>query len=467
MANALPQLPIRTCRFPPTADPAMEQLKGEVKQRQHSEILLYEGRKRLQLLLEIANLAESTDDLNDLLDSIAQRVVEIIPAADLGAIYTYDPAADELVSKACVGFDRASYEKIRLEPGESIAGKVFQTGQTFRARSREESAAYRGQLREQNENHFRQARSQRDVISNVATPLKSSDGVTIGVLTFRSTHAQCSQDDQSLLEGLAAQVAVSIQKSDAFEQARSRADELERRNEELGRFTYTVSHDLKSPLITIKGFLGLLKKDVLAGQFDSHVARMSGATDQMAQLLDELLQLSRIGRIKNPSESITLEPLVRDVVSQLEDRIQERGVEVVVSSDLPIVNADRVRLREVFQNLIENAVRFMGDQPEPRIEIGWQDAQPAGNENSPAPSSLTPPLLYVRDNGIGIPAACHEKVFGLFEQLNPSPELGGTGVGLAIVRRIIEVHNGHIHVESKGLGEGAAFCFTLGEESIS
>ena len=225
--------------------------------------------------------------------------------------------------------------------------------------------------------------------------------------------------------------------------------ELEARNIELARFTYTVSHDLKSPLITIKGFLGYLGKDVFernTERMESDMMRIAKAADTMSLLLDELLELSRIGRLMNPSEELPFTDLAKDAAAMVEGRLSQRGVVLEIMPDMPVVFGDRPRLREVVENLIDNAVKFMGDQTEPKITIGTRNDK---NET----------VFFVRDNGIGIDPRYHEKVFGLFEKLNQAAE--GTGMGLSIIKRIIEIHNGRIWVESEGSGKGTTFCFTL------
>lgn len=237
----------------------------------------------------------------------------------------------------------------------------------------------------------------------------------------------------------------------AEEERKALITELEAKNAELERFTYTVSHDLKSPLITIQGFLGYLERNALAGdveQVRQDIARVSNATGKMEQLLHELLELSRIGRLMNPPEVVSFGELAQEAVDMVTGRLAERNVKVEIAPNLPVVCGDRVRLREVLQNLVDNALKFMGDQLDPRIEIGIQHNN-AGAE----------PFFYVRDNGIGIEARYHQKIFGLFEKLDS--KVNGTGVGLAIVKRIIEVHGGHIWVESEGPGKGSTFCFTL------
>ncbi len=132
-------------------------------------------------------------------------------------------------------------------------------------------------------------------------------------------------------------------------------------------------------------------------------------------------------------------------------QIAERGAEVEIEPDLPVVYGDRSRLLEVFQNLVDNAVKFMGDQPAPRIEIGSRTAPGVGAGGEA--------VLYVRDNGRGIDPRYHAKIFGLFERLDIGTE--GTGIGLALVQRIVELHGGRIWVESEGTGRGSTFYFTL------
>jgi len=248
--------------------------------------------------------------------------------------------------------------------------------------------------------------------------------------------------------------------ADRVEQEKAREErealicELEAKNEELERFTYTVSHDLKSPLVTIKGFLGFLERDLEQGNPERAHAdfeRISAAADRMARLLDELLTLARIGRVVNEPEEIPFGELAREVAESVAERFADRRTEIEVAPDLPLIFGDRLRLREVLENLVENAVKFMGDQPAPRVEIG---ARRDGGEGGDT-------VFFVRDNGAGIAPRHHDRVFGLFDRLDL--EIEGTGIGLAIVRRIVEVHRGRIWIESEGEGRGSTFCFTVAD----
>jgi PAS domain S-box-containing protein len=225
--------------------------------------------------------------------------------------------------------------------------------------------------------------------------------------------------------------------------------ELAAKNAELERFTYTVSHDLKSPLVTIKGFLGYLEQDATSGNMDRFKAdsqRIHAAVNKMRTLLSELLELSRVGRLMNEPEQIPFEDLVNSAREIVHGQIEAGGIMVSLAPDLPIVYGNRQRLTEVLQNLLDNAAKFMGDRIDPHIEIG-QHGEESGK-----------PIFYVRDNGIGVPAEYHENIFGLFNKLNSNDD--GTGIGLALVKRIIEVHGGKIWVESEE-GKGCTFYFTL------
>jgi signal transduction histidine kinase len=238
-------------------------------------------------------------------------------------------------------------------------------------------------------------------------------------------------------------------------EAQTRRDELirqlEAKNAELEGFTYTVSHDLRSPLVTVKGFVAHLATDLQAGdavRARGDLARIQGAAEKMDRLLRDVLELSRVGRIMKPPSDLALEEVVREALFLSQGRLAACGVRVDVETGLPRVWGDRTRLVQVIQNLVENAVKFMGDQSEPWITIG-QRAAPPGQ----------PPVLFVRDNGIGIPQAQRDTIFTLFRKLDPHAE--GSGIGLALVRRIVEAHGGRVWAESEGTGAGATLCIAL------
>jgi signal transduction histidine kinase len=176
------------------------------------------------------------------------------------------------------------------------------------------------------------------------------------------------------------------------------------------------------------------------------IRQITAAIGTMSVLLDDLVELSRTGHVISSPEKVSLGDLVQDIVNSNSIQITRRDIEVRILPELPTICVDRVRLREVLQNIFENSIKFMGDQPDPQIEIGARD-------------DGTEVVCYISDNGSGIDPAYHEKIFGLFDRLDLQVE--GTGVGLALAHRIIGLHDGSIWVESDGVGKGSTFFFTI------
>jgi signal transduction histidine kinase len=241
-----------------------------------------------------------------------------------------------------------------------------------------------------------------------------------------------------------------VQRRELLEQEREALMvDLEERNEELERYAYTISHDLKSPLYTIQGFTGFLERDIGKGNPESmlnDLAKIREAVLTMANLLDDILKLSRLDTVTDEVKPVSLDEVIEQAQSMLSIEIEESGVEIRLETDQPIVAAQPQRLTEVFQNLISNAVKFMGDQQQPVIEIG---ARSEGDWVH----------CHVRDNGSGIAPEYQDRVFNLFERLESG--IQGTGVGLAIVKRVIERHGGRVWIVSDGEGQGCSFEFTL------
>jgi PAS domain S-box-containing protein len=256
-------------------------------------------------------------------------------------------------------------------------------------------------------------------------------------------------------ESIVAFVRDITERKQAEQERENLITELEAKNNELTQFTYTVSHDLKSPLVTINGYLGYIEQDAQSGNMErlqNDTRRIREATNKMHTLLTELLELSRIGRLMNTPESVPFDEIVREAVDVVHGQLDSRGVTVQTQPNLPIVHGDRQRLIEVLQNLLDNAAKYMGSQKNPLIVIGQQEEE---NGN---------PIYFVKDNGIGIAPEYHERIFGLFNKLDATTE--GTGIGLALVKRIIEVHGGRIWVESER-GQGSTFYFTLNDNASS
>ncbi len=266
-------------------------------------------------------------------------------------------------------------------------------------------------------------------VETVKTPIRNADGEVIGTT------------------GIAREIT---ERKKAEVERETLITELETKNAELEQFTYTVSHDLKSPLVTIVGFLSYLEQDARKGDFErlkQDVTRIEQAVNKMQRLLKDLLELSRIGRLMNPPSEILFTDVVKEALDLVRGQIEAGNVTIELCDIEGVyLNGDRTRLIEVIQNLVDNAVKFMSRQSNSLVRIGSMKS--AANER----------IFFVQDNGIGIAHEYHERIFGLFNKLNTNTE--GTGIGLTLVKRIIEVHGGRIWVESQP-AQGATFYFTL------
>lgn len=232
-------------------------------------------------------------------------------------------------------------------------------------------------------------------------------------------------------------------------------EELGRINSELERFSYTVSHDLRSPLVTIKGFVGLLREDLQDNneqQIREDILRIENATDKMQQLLEDLLKLSRVGKVVDQYEEFSMTDPAREAHELLFGMLKNNTCKVEIQKNMPLVHAGKARIRELFQNLIENAVKFSMSTAEPLIKVYVR------NDNGEN-------VFCVEDNGIGVEKKYHDKIFGLFNKLdNNTP---GTGLGLSLVKRIVDNYNGRVWIESDGMNQGTIVCFTVNTEKQS
>lgn len=231
--------------------------------------------------------------------------------------------------------------------------------------------------------------------------------------------------------------------------------ELESRNSDLKVLNFAVSHDLRGPLITIKGLMKWVQRDAMEGNFDrlqKTIERINLSATRMEQLIDDLLKLSRAGSMHGLVEEISIAEIAAEVVDLLAGKIAERGVTINIDKSIPTILGERHRILTILQNLVENAVKYMGDQQTPVIEISYRIEDNAK-------------IFFVRDNGLGLESHNKGKIFGLFMKVDEGSE--GTGIGLAILKRIIEEDGGRIWVESEGLGKGCAFCFSFDFEPSS
>jgi len=221
-------------------------------------------------------------------------------------------------------------------------------------------------------------------------------------------------------------------------------------NSELEAFAYSVSHDLRAPLRSIDGFSQALQEDYaprLDAEGQRYLQRVRAATQRMGTLIDDLLGLARVARSTVQRREFDLADLTEEIAGELAARDKERQCAFSIAKPLP-VNADPGLLRVVMQNLLDNAWKFSSKKPEAKIEIGLLNHS-------------EDPVIFVRDNGAGFDMQYADKLFGAFQRLHSMQEFDGTGIGLALVQRIIHLHGGTIRAEAE-VNKGATFYFTLG-----
>jgi len=271
---------------------------------------------------------------------------------------------------------------------------------------------------------------------------------------------QCEID--ATLELRSAIIGIVLRKADELAKINV---ELERSNRELDSFAYIASHDLKEPLRGIHNYSSFLIEDyadVLSSEGVSKLQTMVHLTQRMEELINSLLHFSRLGRMELCLQKTDLSELVKHVIDILSINLKETIVDIRIPRPLPYVRCDRVQVREVFSNLISNAIKY-NDKANKLVEIGFLDsAYSSENQNYHDEENPEPAIVfYIRDNGIGIREKHLEAIFRIFKRLHASGKYGGgTGAGLTIAKKIVERHGGRIWVESTN-GEGSTFYFTL------
>ncbi|MBI4394954.1 MAG: HAMP domain-containing histidine kinase [Candidatus Omnitrophica bacterium] len=224
--------------------------------------------------------------------------------------------------------------------------------------------------------------------------------------------------------------------------------ELIKKNEEIENFIQIISHDLKAPIVSIQGFATILKTELgntLQGTNLDYFNRIQANAQQMTTLIMDLLEFSRVGRIEDEKESVDTKALTNEILEELKPEIDKRHIKIQVGDRFPKLWASKKRLTQVLTNLISNAVKYMGPSSQPCIEIGCSDER-----------NGTLCTVWIKDNGIGIKKEFQEKIFQIFQRAPNQLKVEGSGIGLSIVKKIVELNGGRVWLESEE-GKGSQF----------
>ncbi len=283
----------------------------------------------------------------------------------------------------------------------------------------------------------------------LAVPVRSNGNI-VGIIALgREAGALFADAHLRLVASIANLMEIAVDRAGLYEDTVSKSQEIEARNKELDDFTYVVSHDLKEPLITIEGYSKIVLndyRDVIDEEGKGYLTSIVQSGKRMKGLIDDLLTLSRIGRVTETEESLPIGDVVSEVMRDFEFTLHESGATVNIPPDLPTVRYNRIQLGMVFRNLIANAIKF-NRSPAPKVDI--QVVRGEGRYT-----------VSVQDNGVGIERQHFDKIFVIFQRLQRSEDFRGTGAGLTIVKKIVENHGGRIWVDSV-VGEGTKFSFTI------
>lgn len=279
----------------------------------------------------------------------------------------------------------------------------------------------------------------------IETPLKNADGSFSKLTIFRDITQRKKLEQK--LENYA---------NNLEQKVKERTKELEIKNKEIESFIYTISHDLKAPIISIQGFIALLMQEFsenLNEKSRHYLDRILKNANQIETLINDLLEYSRIGRITQEYEYVNTLEMVKDICKDFELRAKEKNLEFIIK-DLPIIYCEANRIKQVFINLIDNAIKYIGTPKNPLIEIGCEDLNNTWK-------------FYVKDNGIGITKEYQKKIFEIFRRIqnDKNGSVDGTGVGLSIVQKIVKLHKGEVWVKSE-VNKGSTFYFTLPKNKI-
>jgi len=404
----------------------------DVHERRLAEEEITHQLQRLRVLYELAHNLAATLDQKEILEAVSKSVKRVLPHQSF-SIYLYDEQLPDVLQKIMQINKQKDNEIFVFEPELVL---IHHEGLEL-----ERSVIEKRQMVDLPGDWTNPHK--------IVAPMVMKERV-LGLMVLEADGTESySETHKDLLQTIAHQAGMAIEKSLLYRETVEKSEEIERRNRELDDFTYVVSHDLKEPLISVEGYSKILLQDyqeILHEEGQDLLYSITQSCDRMKNLINELLTLSRVGRLTESMTTVSTESVINEILEDLEYTVKKRNVTIHVAENLPEVHGNKVHLVVLFRNLITNGIKFNTSE-KPVISIDWQD------EDSMYRFS-------VRDNGVGIEKEYFDKIFVIFHRLRGEKQYEGTGAGLTIVKKIVETHGGSIWLDSV-VGEGTTFHFTL------
>jgi PAS domain S-box-containing protein len=463
--------------------PSIMQIRGktsayliihDITERKKAEELARSQSKRIELLYEASRIFSSTLDLKVIYTTIHDFIVQVMPCASL-FVSSYDPE-EKMIRGAYGWVDQNEIDASQLPPipleeeGHGVQSRVIRSGESMLLPDYEiymNTAASHYYVDESGKTiHETQADIER-AHSGILVPLKVGGDVVGVVQVLSNKFGDYDEQQLHFLEALATHASSAITNARLFAELEKRFEErseqLDDANRELDTFTYSLSHDLQAPVRGINGFAQILKEsytNCLPEEAQKYLNLIQSNAQKMNQLTEGLLALSRLEHHSLNIQLVSPRAIVEQVLDELRPVLDERQAKINLS-ELPQVKADPTMLRQVYLNLLSNALKFTRQRQAAVIEIGYLIHAPSAAEIGPA-EEIKKIIYFVRDNGVGFDSHYANHLFGVFQRLHSSQQFEGSGVGLSIVRRIVNRHGGRVWAESE-VDHGATFYFTLGD----
>ncbi|RQG95779.1 PAS domain S-box protein [Natrarchaeobius chitinivorans] len=410
----------------------------DITERKEARTRLQRRARQQETVAQLGQLALKTDDLDELMAAASRRIADVLDI-EYCTVLDLDQQADELSFRQGVGWrDGTIGEATVAATDDSQAGYTLISEEPVVVDDFDTETRFSG-------SELLASHDVRSAISTIIGP----DDEPWGILGLHDVdNREFTEEDVNFVQSVANILAEAIERTEYQTELEATIERLEESNERLEQFAYAASHDLQEPLRMVSSYLQLIDQrygDELDEDGQEFLEFAVDGADRMRNMVQGLLTYSRVDTQGDPLEPIDAEEAVEDAIADLEVKIAETDAEITVES-LPSVQADPDQLRQVFQNLIANALSYSGDEP-PRVHVSAERAGPKW-------------LISVTDKGIGIAPEDQERIFDVFNQGHSREEDTGTGIGLAICQRIVERHDGDIWVESEP-GSETTFSFTL------